>query len=277
MAASRRLAAGGIETPRLDAQVLVGLALGLDRPVFSHEDKAIDRDATRRLAGFLKRRLAGEPVSRIRGSREFRSLDFALSAACLDPRADSETLVEAAIELMPSADSEKPLVIDYGTGSGCLVIAVLDACPAASGIGLDIAGDAVEMAALNAARLGVGDRVRMLVSNWCDALADDLRADLILANPPYIPAGDMERLAVEVRDHDPVLALDGGTDGLDAYRQLMPRFRKRLKPQGAALVEVGAGQRDALMELAASSGLVCTAERHDLGGRVRALVLAREN
>jgi len=211
---AQRLEASGAETPMLDARVLMGLALGLDRPVYGHEDFDLDDEAMAKLDGFMARREAGEPVSRIRGWREFWSMRFALGPACLDPRPDSETLVSAAIEKCCQKSNQSLNILDYGTGSGCLLLAVLSESPQAKGIGVDQQAEAIAVAQSNARYHQLDNRVKLLVSNWCDALTSDDKADLILANPPYIPSLEIESLSREVRCFDPILALDGGADGI---------------------------------------------------------------
>lgn len=274
---AQRLEASGVETPMLDARVLTGLALGLDRPVYGHEDFALDDEAMARLDAFAARREAGEPVSRIRGWREFWSMRFALGPACLDPRPDSETLVSAAIEKYRQRSGKSLHILDYGTGSGCLLLAVLAECPDAKGTGVDQQAEAIAVAQSNARHHHLDDRVRMLVSNWCDALAAQEQADLILANPPYIPSLEIKSLSREVRCFDPIVALDGGADGLMAWRELMPRIRQRLAPDGIALLEIGQGQEHDLAALADAHGLSVGEVWHDLAGILRVMAINKPN
>lgn len=269
-----QLDAAGIDTPVLDARLLAGLALGLDRQVYPHEDINPTTDMLNQLGVLVARRLCGEPISRMRGWREFWSMRFDISPACLDPRPDSETLVAAALEQQQDFHST-PLIIDYGTGSGCLLLAILSEWRAATGIGLDLNPDAITMAVSNAGRHNLEKRTQMLVSNWCDVIDADIKADIILANPPYIPTPDMQKLDKDVRDFDPHLALDGGYDGLYAWRALLPRIEQRLTSRGIALVEIGKGQQTAVLELAKASGLMLARQWHDLSGTLRVLGLIK--
>ena len=275
---TQQLAKAGCLSPRLDARLLLQHAYATvygrayaNTPAKQYAyDLMVDAAVQTECAGLLTRRMAGEPISRIRGTREFWSLDFALSPQCLDPRADSETLVAAAIEVLNKTAS--PLIIDYGTGSGCLLIAILSEIPQARGIGLDCAAGAIATATSNAEALGVGGRTRMLVSHWCDALGEaDPKPDMIIANPPYIASDAIAGLAPEVRLYDPHLALDGGGDGLAAWRAILPRIQKRLADNGTALVEIGAGQKSAVVGLAKQHGLNYIQEWCDLAGIVRVL------
>ncbi len=274
---AQRLEVSGAEAAMLDARLLIGLALGLDRPVYGHEDFELDADTLARLDELVVRREAGEPVSRIRGWREFWSMRFTLSPACLDPRPDSETLVSAAIEKYRHI-SDKPItILDYGTGSGCLLLAVLSECRDAKGIGVDQQVEAIAAAQTNAQYHQLDDRAKMMVSHWCDALAPEEKADLILANPPYIPTLDISGLSREVRCFDPVMALDGGADGLMAWRELMPRIGQRLTPNGAALLEIGQGQEHDIAALAAAHGLSVDDVWHDLSGILRVMAINNPN
>ena len=258
----------GIESPRREARLL--LAHAMARPV-AHlvgwpETPVADPAAYRTV---LARRAAREPLSRIVGEREFWSLPFRLVPATLDPRPDSETVVEAALDAV--ADRDAPLrVLDLGTGSGCLLLAVLSELPQAWGLGIDIAAAAAAAARDNAEALGLAPRAAFLVADWTSALGGLF--DMILANPPYIRTAAIRRLAPEVADFDPLLALDGGRDGLAAYRRLVPALAFMLAPGGTALLELGRGQAPAVAGLAAEAGLEVSGARLDLAGRTRVLM-----
>jgi len=277
--AVRQLLEAGIESARADARVLLGVALGRNEPVLPHETlEPLSEDSQRHFDRLIARRGDGEPVSRIRGWREFWSLRFALSAATLDPRPDSEVLVEQAIAFgnAKQARGRDPdlRVLDLGTGSGCLLLACLSEIKAATGIGIDINPDAVQAAASNAKSLGLADRSRFCQRSFADPMSDLGRFDIILCNPPYIPTGEICDLSREVAAHDPHLALDGGVDGLVCWRQALANFTACLDASGRAFVEIGDGQADAVRALALSAGLRCLPAVPDLSGTTRCLVLA---
>ena len=217
-AAEARLRAAGVDTPELDARLLAEHALGLTREqLLMNPDAPVAPEAAARLHALVERRAAREPVSRILGERAFWTLELALNPDTLDPRPDTETIVEAALDALPGRDA--PLrILDLGTGTGCILLALLAERPNATGLGIDLSPQAVAAAAANAAPNGLAERARFQTGNWGDGLAE--RFDLVVSNPPYIPSGDIASLDPEVREHDPLRALDGGTDGLDAYRAI---------------------------------------------------------
>jgi release factor glutamine methyltransferase len=271
--AAARLAARGNDSPRRDARRLVALAAGMDDAVIlGYPERTLDDDAARRLACFVARRLKGEPVSRLAGRREFWSHDFALSPETLDPRPDSETLVEAALERV--ADRRARLsILDLGTGTGCLLLSLLAELPCAWGIGVDIAPGAAATARRNAAEMGLESRAFFVVGEWATSLVGGF--DLVAANPPYVASGEIAGLAPEVALFEPRTALDGGADGLDAYRALAPQLAERLVPGGFACVEVGAGQANFATAIFDRVGLDVIGRRCDIEGRERCLVLGR--
>jgi len=274
-AAARSLAAAGVDQPRLDARVLLAHALA-DTPdaVRLRLQAPLDGAAGTRFAALVARRARREPVAYIVGRREFWSLPFAVSQAVLIPRPDSETLVEAALALFPQRDAGLR-VADLGTGSGCLLLAVLHERPRATGIGIDASAAALAVAAANAATLGLAARAAFRCADWADR-AEGIGGpfDLVLCNPPYVPAGEIPGLAPEVRDHEPVTALAAGTDGLDAFRVLGARVAGALAPGGFAVLEVGAGQAEGAETLLIRSGLRAHSRRRDLAGIERCLILA---
>ncbi len=270
--AEARFAAAGIETARLDAVLLVAHAAGLsaDR-VRSTPAKPLMPDAEGRLIALLRKRAHDRvPVSRLTGQREFRGLPFALSPATLDPRPDSEAVVEAA--LRHAGRPGAPLtVFDLGTGTGCLLLSILSELPAATGFGSDIEPAAIATARANAGALGLSARAHFAAGDGFAGFAGPF--DRIVCNPPYIPTGDIAGLAPEVRDHDPRIALDGGPDGLAAFRRFAPAIAERLAPDGRAVLELGAGQAQAVAEIFAAAGLDRADLVADLAGRPRALVV----
>lgn len=271
--ARRSLAArfrqAGIETASLDARLLVEGGLG-EAAAAADPLMQLEAATLARLEGYAQRRLAGEPVWRILGEREFWSLTFTLSPDTLEPRPDSETIVEAALKQLGSRRDERVSILDLGTGSGCLLIALLSECPQARGLGIDIADGACLTARENARRNGVGERATFRQGNWTDGLTEHF--DLIVSNPPYIPAEDIAGLDVGVREHDPMRALDGGRDGLVAYRALAAGVPARLAPGGVVVLEIGAGQERDVTSIMDQSGLVHLGTRQDLGGHARALI-----
>jgi release factor glutamine methyltransferase len=208
------------------------------------------------------RRIAREPISHILGSKGFWTLQFAVTPDVLTPRPETELLVETALEFIPP---EKPaLVLDLGVGSGAILLSVLSERPDAVGVGVDVSEAALAVARANAEAVGVAERVEWRVSNWGEGLEGGF--DVIVSNPPYIASAEIARLAPEVSRHEPHLALDGGADGLDAYRALLPRIRALLNPGGRFALEVGRGQAPAVWALADQAGLAPLDKRADLAG-----------
>jgi release factor glutamine methyltransferase len=276
-AARRALAArfksSAIDSFELDARILVGAALGLDLTgMVAAASRPLTSNESMRLEDFARRRLAGEPVARILGVKEFWGLPLKLSAATLVPRPDTEAVVELALEMLrarPGSDSVLRIA-DIGTGSGAILLALLSELPGARGIGTDISVAALRTASANAADLGFADRASFVACDYAAALSDPF--DLMVSNPPYIRSAEIEELATEVRDHDPLQALDGGADGLDAYRTLIPQAARLLVPGGALVVEAGRGQSGDIQGLMTAEGL--TLERPakaDLAGIPRAV------
>jgi release factor glutamine methyltransferase len=228
-----------------------------------------------RLDAALQRRLKHEPVARIVGMREFYGRSFSVDPHVLDPRPDTETLVEAALAAIAARGlrNERLSLLDLGTGSGCILITLLAELPRAHGIGVDKSPAALANAAANARRLGVAERARFMAGDWLDAL--DGEFDLILSNPPYLASDAIAGLAAEVAGYDPHLALDGGPDGLDAYRAIAARARAALAEQGRLLLEIGASQADAVAGILRAAGLEPEGLAHDLAGRPRVVVARR--
>ena len=254
------------DTARLDAELLMAHALGVTRSELLLHHMA--QPAPTEFAPLLARRQNQEPVAYILGTQPFFGLDFLVSPDVLIPRSDSEVLIEAALKARPDAAR----VLDCGTGSGALLLAVLAQLPEAQGVGIDRSLAALAVAAANAARLGLGTRAQLLHADWEDTgWSRDLGPfDLILANPPYVE--DNAQLAASVRGHEPAGALFAGPEGLDAYRRLLPQLPCLLAPRGVALTEIGAGQAKAVSAIARAAGLAVTLHR-DLAERPRVLEL----
>lgn len=269
--AGQRLRGAAIEAPRLEARRLLAHVLNKSEEALLRDPRApVPTEKAQQFAALLARRVAHEPFAYLTGRVGFWTLDLEVSPATLIPRADSESLVEAALEAC--TDKRAPLsLLDLGTGTGALLLAVLSELPAASGVGVDLKPEAAALAARNATRLGLADRARFLAGDWAAALAG--RFDLILCNPPYIESAAIAGLMPEVARHEPASALDGGADGLDAYRRIIADLLRLLVPRGVAVLELGAGQQAAVAALAKVAGLTPEACRADLGGVPRALVL----
>lgn len=264
-------AAAGLETPEREARALLKVGLDLsDVDLLARADAAVPEADAHRLRALAARRAAGEPLARLVGRREFWSLDFALAPETLVPRPETETLVEAALAVFP--DRAAPLaILDLGTGSGALLAALLSEYPAAFGIGVDLSPGAARQARANLESLGLGARAAILVGTWADALSG--RFDLVVSNPPYIPTMDIAVLDREVREHDPLLALDGGPKGLDAYRAIARALPGLLRPGGRAVLELGIGQEGDVAALLTAAGLAPDGPaRRDLAGIARAIV-----
>jgi len=263
----RRFRDAGIDSPELDARLLVGAALGLDLTGLVAQSQAmLPHDAATRIAVLAERRLAGEPVARILGEKEFWGLRFRLSSDTLVPRPDTETVIAAALDFVRMMDPAKPLrILDVGTGSGAILLALLSELTDASGIGTDIAPGALITAKQNADALGLSARAEFAVSDYFSAVSGTF--GIIISNPPYIRTADIESLSTEVRSHEPYCALDGGVDGLAAYRTLCAQSPAHLRPGGALIVEVGHGQAEAVAGLMQATGLnVVKPFRRDLAG-----------
>jgi release factor glutamine methyltransferase len=269
----RAFAEAGLDTPALDARLLVVAALDIEpTALVTRPDAELSPEDETVLAGYKARRLAREPVARILGEREFWGLPFALSPGTLVPRPDTETVVETVLRLLPARDA--PLrILDLGTGSGCLLVALLHERPRAHGIGVDRAVDALATARGNARRNGVGDRAGFVASDWASAVGGAF--DLVVSNPPYIRSALVRILDPDVRDHDPAAALDGGEDGLEAYRIILREAGRLLAPGGLMALEIGYDQEESLRRLAAPLGLAVEAVERDLAGHPRCVALKR--
>ncbi|MBH0237359.1 peptide chain release factor N(5)-glutamine methyltransferase [Methylobrevis sp. L22] len=273
----RRLAEAGIDTASLDIRLLAGRVLGVDAAGLLAHDGPLGAAAAADITAMVDRRLAGEPVARILGDWEFWGLPFVLSPATLVPRPDTETLVEAVLDLVrggavPGAgpDGAGLTVVDLGTGSGAILVALLSELGAAEGLGVDLSEEALSTARLNAARNGVAGRSLFCRGSWLDAVTGPF--SLVVSNPPYIESADIDGLAPEVARHDPRLALDGGADGLDAYRVIAAGAAARLVPGGVLALEIGWRQAVTVTEILADAGFAAITVRRDLAGHDRVVI-----
>jgi release factor glutamine methyltransferase len=271
-ALAAQLRSARFEEAELDARILLGAALGLDLTgLIAQGARLLTETETSRLSQYAERRIAGEPVARILGTREFWGLPFRLSEATLVPRPDTETVVELALEIFRERQASRQIrIADIGTGSGAILLALLHEIPGAFGVGTDLSLTALKTARDNAAALGLADRASFVACSYATALRGPF--DLVVSNPPYIPSAEIPKLSIEVREHDPHLALDGGNDGYDAYRALIPQATERLAPGGALIVEAGQGQARNIETLMTAAALVVDRPpKTDLAGIPRAV------
>jgi release factor glutamine methyltransferase len=273
---ARRLSAHGIETPALDARLLVGRALDLSLTgLAGAADRTLAAAEIARIEDLATRRLRREPVARITGTREFWGLPFAITPDVLVPRPDTETVVEQALAVVDeTARAHRLRIADLGTGSGAILIALLRELPHAVGIGTDRHDAALAVARDNARTCGVLSRAAFACCDFAAALASS-QCDIVVTNPPYIRTGDIDALEPEVRVFDPPAALDGGADGLSAYRAIATQAARILRPGGTLVAEIGHGQGPAVTALFAAAGLAIMAVVPDLGGVERAVVTRR--
>ena len=266
------LCAAGIEQPRLDARLLLQRASGLTREAILTAPKAtLPADALAAYTRLLARRCRREPVSHLLGEREFWSLPFTVGRAVLDPRPDSETLIAAMLAEAPDQLTELT-ILDLGTGSGCLLLALLSELPNAHGVGVDLSPAAIRIAQTNATALGLDHRTDFVVGDWAAMMAGPF--DWVICNPPYVVDGDIAGLSTEVRCFEPRLALAGGVDGLDAYRRVLPDVKRIIGRDGILGLEVGSGQMTAVRALLRDCGISGYRVHKDLSG-VDRCVLAR--
>ena len=265
-----RLKLAEIDGAEADARILVSHGLKLDRAALqSQSERLLTEKELRGLSVYVECRAKHMPVARILGRREFWSLSFELNEATLVPRPDSETLIEATLK-HTDKKSGSLRILDLGTGTGCLLISLLHELPEASGLGIDLAPRATEQARKNAQGLGLEGRAAFQTNNWLQDI--DETFDIIISNPPYISKGDIKELMVEVRDHDPLLALDGGEDGLSVYKEIIPKLPKNLKPKGIAVFEVGQGQAGEVGDLFWKNGFLNITTYKDFGGIERCVL-----
>ena len=265
--ARKNLFDADIELSALDARLLLQSASGLNHEdLIAQPNMVLADDKVAKFKTFIERRLNHEPVTRILGEREFYGRPFQVSPAVLDPRADTETIIELILELL---GEEPKRFVDLGTGSGAIAITLLAERPNWSGISVDISVEALKIAQTNAVALGVGQRLAFHNSSWFDGITE--KFDLIVSNPPYIPHREVFELSLEVQNYDPHLALDGGRDGLEAYKAIATQAADHLNSNGLVILEIGAGQCADVTQIFEAQGFALSRHKSDLGGHIRAL------
>lgn len=274
--ARRAMTESGIENAALDARVIVEHFSGTTRAdAIARSDMTVDAGAVRSIHEAVARRIAGEPVYRILGFRDFYGMRLLLSTETLEPRPDTEALVDVILPYLRqlAASGQECRILDLGTGSGAIALALLAAIPAARAIGVDVSADALATAARNALENGLSDRFEAVRSDWFEKISGEFQA--IVSNPPYISSKELETLQREVLGHDPLKALHGGEDGLDAYRAIAAKAGKHIAPGGVVAVEIGHTQKADVVALFETAGFTLVEARKDLAGRDRALVFSR--
>jgi release factor glutamine methyltransferase len=262
----RRLEAAGVDTPVLDARLLLEAGAGVSRlEIVTNPRRAMSDEQVAVVDALTRRREAREPVSHIVGRKHFWTLDLSINASVLTPRPETEFVVEAALQALPM--NKVARVLDLGAGSGAILLAILNERPLASGVGIDFSEDALAVARRNADALGLSDRIQWRLGDWAEGVAESF--DVVVSNPPYIATAEIETLAPEVARYEPRLALDGGADGLDAYRTIMEALPRLLNPGGVFALEVGWEQAGAVEALAQAQGLSTSEPRRDLAGTPR--------
>jgi release factor glutamine methyltransferase len=257
----KRFEAAGIDSPVIDARLLLEKGAGVARiEIITDPRRALTQAQVDAVEALVARRLQREPVAHIVGHKAFWTLDLKVSRDVLIPRPETELLVEAALAII--APDREARVLDLGVGSGAILLAVLNDRPKASGVGVDASEAALAVARSNAEAMQLGDRIELRQGDWCAGVEESF--DFVLSNPPYIPTADIAGLQPEVANHEPRLALDGGADGLDAYRAIIAQLPKVLRPGGSFALEVGAGQADAVAALAVAAGLNVLPHKADL-------------
>ncbi len=271
--AATLLTLSGIDEPLRDSRLLAGAALGAGQAtLIARETTRIGQDASSVFSRLVRRRMNREPVSRILGQHGFWKDELLIAPGVLDPRADTETLVEAVLDYVPERLLSTPAILDLGTGSGAILCALLREFPKAAALGIDVSPAACALARRNLERLKLTDRAEIREGGWEDF--NEGKWNIIVSNPPYIESGEISALDPEVRLWDPATALDGGPDGLGAYRSLAPLVSNLLAPGGLVFLEVGFNQSETVPHILAMAGLLVKEVRRDLGGNPRVVIAA---
>ena len=263
----------------LDSRILLGHAMGLDRPIYPHENIDITQDEINTFKKLIKERQKGKPVSRIIRKKEFWKMIFTIDDSTLDPRPDSEVIIQTILNHFIDK-SKKLRVLDLGSGSGCLGLSILDEYKKSEAIFFDISKKSLEMVKLNSLNHKLYERAKFVHMNWFDKKWDakifeiikKTKFDIIIANPPYIPSNEIKDLEIEVKKFEPILALDGGDDGLESYRCIIPKIKKILALEGKLFIEIGKDQENLINQIANSNNLIYKESNKDLSGITRVLV-----
>jgi release factor glutamine methyltransferase len=270
--AKQSLRAAGIESASLDAELLLAHTLQTSREqIIGYPERTLSTEQFFQFEALVERRTKREPMAHILGKREFWGRDFKVNHHTLDPRPDSETLIEAVLDLYPDRNNNLR-IIDFGTGTGCLLLTLLAEFPNANGVGVDISGDALVVANENSCNLGLANRSRFIVSRWGDEVQG--KYDLIISNPPYIKSSEISGLEPEVAEYEPKGALDGGDSGLKCYEELAPYIASLISDDGFAVLELGIGQDSDVRAILENAGLCFVAFSKDLAGINRCLVVS---
>ena len=263
----------GIKSYALDARILLATTLNLSQKYFLSNAKISNSDQAK-FFDLIKARSEGKPISRILSYRSFWDSEFYINSSTLDPRPDSEVLVSSAIELAKSINEEQISILELGVGSGCILISILKEVSNSYGVGVDISHDAIKVAQKNSNRLNIENRVRFIVSNWDNAL--NAKFNLIISNPPYIKSSEIQYLQKEVKDHDPLLALDGGSDGLNCYKLILKNINNYMTSESFLLLEIEGNRSDELIKISKNKPLSLFCTKKDLSGKMRCLIFNKK-
>ena len=270
----------GIETANLDCRLLLSKSLNKRVSIYNHQNICISQSEFAKFQNLIQQRLNGKPVSRIINKRNFWKKEFQLNDETLDPRFDSETLIETILEhYKDKLQSLK--ILDLGSGSGCLGLSLLDEYHNSEVSFFDISSKSLEMAKINAINLGLLERSKYINLNWhindwdekLISIENNLKYDIIISNPPYIPTNSIKTLKKEVKKYDPFIALNGGKEGLDAYKSILPKLTNIIKPNGKIFFEIGEGQESPITKIATGYGLSVEGYKKDLAGVIRVIML----
>ncbi len=263
----------GIKSYALDTRILLATTLNLSQKYFLSNAEISNSDQAK-FFDLIKARSEGKPISRILSYRSFWDSEFYINSSTLDPRPDSEVLVSSAIELAKSINEEQISILELGVGSGCILISILKEVPNSYGVGVDISHDAIKVAQKNSNRLNIENRVKFIVSDWDNAL--NAKFNLIISNPPYIKSSEIQYLQKEVKDHDPLLALDGGSDGLNCYKLILKNINNYMTSESFLLLEIEGNRSDELKKISKNKPLSLFCTKKDLSGKMRCLIFNKK-